>query len=134
MATPSSGSVSFLTNFSVTLTLDTGTTATSVTADFVDPGVTITINTDTVILAGAYNSIIPITWGWIDNNRTNQTGKTAPAVGTYEKITKVDSPPLLTKVCTYTINGEGGTFAHTVSLGSYDVIVGQLTTALAGAR
>ena len=51
MTTPATGSVSFLTNFSVTLTLDTGTTATSVTADFVDPGVTITINTDTVVLA-----------------------------------------------------------------------------------
>lgn len=133
MATPASGSVQFLTNFSVTLTLDTGTTATSVTADFVDPGVTVTINTDTVIISGAYNSIIPVTWGWIDNNRTNQTDKTAPALGTYEKITKVDSPSFLTKVCNYTIN-ETDTFAHTVSLSSYDVIVSQLTTALAGAR
>lgn len=134
MVTPATGSVQFLTNFSVTLTVDTSTTATSVTADFVDPGVTVTINTDTVIIAGAYNSIIPITWGWIDNNRTNQTGKTAPALGTYEKITKVDSPPFLSKVCTYTFNGDIGTFVHTVSLSSYDVIVGQLTTALAGAR
>jgi len=133
MVTPATGSVSFLTNFSVTLTLDTGTTATSVSASFVDPGVTVAINTDTVVLSGAYNSIIPITWTWIDNNRTTQTGKTAPAAGTYEKITSVASPPSLTAVCTYTINGTD-TFAHTVSLSSYDIIKNQLTTALAGAR
>jgi hypothetical protein len=133
MITPSSGSVSFLTNFSVILTLDTGTTATSITADFVDPGVTTALGTSTITISGVYNAIIPITWTWIDNNRTTQTGKTAPAVGTYEKISSVASPSFLSKVCTYTINGTF-TFAHTVSLGSYDVIKNQLTTALAGAR
>lgn len=133
MISPETGSVSFLTNFSVTIALDTGTTATNVVADFVDPGVVVTLNDDTVTISGLYNSIIPVTWGWIDNNKTLQTGKSAPAVGTYEKITKVDSPPFLSKVCNYTINGSD-TFAHTVSLSSYDVIKNQLTTSLAGAR
>jgi hypothetical protein len=133
MISPETDSVSFLTNFSVTIALDTGTTATSVVADFVDPGVVVTLNTETVTISGLYNSIIPITWGWIDNNKTAQTGKSAPAVGTYEKITKVDSPPFLSKVCNYTINGSD-IFAHTVSLSSYDVIKNQLITVLAGAR
>jgi len=133
MISPETGSVSFLTNFSVTITLDTGTTATSVVADFVDPGVVVALSNETVTISGIYNSIIPVTWEWIDNNKTNQTGKTAPATGTYEKITKVDSPAFLSKVCNYTINGSD-TFAHTVSLSSYDVIKNQLATALAGAR
>lgn len=133
MISPETGSVNFLTNFSVTITLDTGTTATSVVADFVDPGVVISYSDETVTISGVYNSIIPITWAWIDNNKTNQTGKTAPSAGTYEKITKVDSPPFLSKVCNYTINGTD-TFAHTVSLSSYDVIKNQLVTALEGAR
>jgi hypothetical protein len=133
MVTPATAPVSFLTNFSVILALDTGTTATSVVADFVDPGVTITRNDDTVTIAGAYNSIIPVTWSWIDNDRNQQTGKTAPAVGSYEKIVSVESPSFLSKVCTYTIN-DSDTFAHTVSISSYDIIKNQLATALSGAR
>lgn len=133
MISPQSGSVSFLTNFSVTIALDTGTTATSVVADFVDPGVKISFVGETVTISGVYNSIIPITWEWIDNNKSLQTGKTAPLSDSYEKIIKVSSPPFLSKVCNYTIN-DGDVFAHTVSLSSYDVIKNQLTSLLAGAR
>jgi hypothetical protein len=133
MISPEFDSVSFLTNFSVTITLDTGTTATSVIADFVDPGVTVTLAGENVTISGVYNSIIPINWEWIDNNRVNQSGKTAPPVGSYEKITKVDSPTFLSRPCNYTINGSD-VFVHTVSLSSYTVIADQLISALEGAR
>ena len=104
----------------------------TVTADFVDPGVAVVASTGTVTISGAYNSIIPITWHWLDNNNQELSGPTPPAVTTYSKIVRVDSPPFLSKDCNYTITTLGGSdvFVHTVTLGSWSVIADELTALL----
>lgn len=142
MIAPTTDTVQFLTDFSVTVNVvstETSTVSQSVpvvTADFTDPGVSISTSPGSVTISGRYESIIPISWSWLDNNRTPQSDKTAPEIGTYEKIVKVDSPPFLTKTCNYTIlvDGTPEVFSQIVQLSSYDVIKNQLATALEGAR
>jgi hypothetical protein len=150
MLNPALATVTFYAPFSITIEVlieTTGvdpitgdpTTSTSisteiptVTADFVDPGVVVTVGTGTVTLSGAYNSIIPITWHWLDNNNQALSGPTPPAVTTYSKIVRVDSPGFLSKDCNYTIaaSGSSDVFVHTVTLRSWTVIADELTALL----
>jgi hypothetical protein len=104
----------------------------SVIPDFVDPGIIIETDLGQVTIRGKYRSIIPTTWHWLDNTRSQQSGTEVPAVGTYEKITQVDSPPTLTKNCTYTIVSSTGAeqFVHTVTIVSYSRIADKLTILL----
>lgn len=142
MLDTTTGSVNFQTPFEVTLTVTVDgvtpiTDIPAVTADFEDPGVQVIVsNNGNITIKGSYKSIIPVSWEWIDLERKTQTGKVVPEAGTYEKITKVESPSLLSKSCVYTIVSEAGTdtFTHTVSLSSWSVIADTLTTALAGAK
>lgn len=147
MLTPTSGTVTFNEQFSVTITVSTesssvdpvtgettttsspSTTIPTVTASYTDPGVTITTAAGSVTISGKYTSILPISWTYLNNNMSPVTSAVAPAAGTYKKITKVDSPPVLTTTCTYTISGEA--FVHTVTLGSYSTIANQLKGLLA---
>lgn len=147
MLTPSSGTVTFNEQFTVTINVvtesstvdpETGQTTTTttpstevpvVTASFTDPGVTITTAPGQVTLSGKYISIIQTTWTYLDNNKQTVTSPSAPAVGSYFKITQVDSPAKLTETCTYTISNEP--FVHTVTLGSYTTIANQLKSLLA---
>ena len=137
MLTPATATQTFLQNFTTVITVSVDTTTnvssvTSVVADFTDSGVTISVGTSTVTLSGKYQSILPIKWYWKDLSDQLQSGDTAPATGTYKKIVKLDSPPTLTKDCTYTITSAGGTdtFVHTVTLVSYDTLASELTTLL----
>ena len=139
MLTPASETVEFQSTFTTVITASVGTdtgvsTISTVTASYYDPGVSITISSGTLTLSGSYQSIIPITWYWKDLNDQLQSGTTAPAVGSYEKIVQVDSPASLTTDCIYTVvSGSGSdTFTHTVSLISFDKIKTALTSALAG--
>ncbi len=147
MLVPASGTVTFGEQFSVTIQVvtesstvdpETGLTSTTtsptteiptVTASYTDPGVTITPAPGQVTISGKYTSILPISWTYLNNSKQSVTSPTAPAAGSYLKITQVDSPPKLTEVCTYTIAGEP--FAHTVTLGSYTTIANQLKGLLA---
>lgn len=138
MLTPATATQTFLQNFTTVITVSVDTTTnvssvTSVVADFTDTGVTVSIGTSTVTLSGKYQSILPIKWYWKDLNDQLQSGDTAPATGTYQKIVKLDSPPFLTKDCTYTITSAAGTdsFVHTVTLVTYDTLASELTTLLA---
>lgn len=138
MLTPATATQTFLQNFTTVITVSVDTTTnvssvTSVVADFTDPGVTISLGTDTVTLSGMYQSILPIKWYWKDLNDQLQSGDTAPPTGTYQKIIKLDSPPFLTKDCTYTITSDAGSdsFVHTVTLVTYDNLATELTTLLA---
>lgn len=130
--TPASATQTFLQNFTTVITVDSATSITSVVADVVDTGVIVTKGTSTVTLSGKYQSILPITWYWKDLNDQLQSGSSAPATGTYQKIIKLDSPPFLTRDCTYTIVNDTGTdsFVHTVTLVSYDTLATELTTLL----
>jgi hypothetical protein len=137
MLTPATATQTFLQNFAtvITVTVDTTTNVSSISsvvADFTDSGVIVSIGTDTVTLSGKYQSILPIKWYWKDLNDQLQSGDSAPATGTYQKIIKLDSPPLLTKDCTYTITSSAGTdtFVHTVTLVSYDPLATELITLL----
>jgi len=137
MLTPSSATQPFLQNFTtaIAVSIDGITSVSSVSsvvASFVDTGVIVAIGTSTVTLSGKYQSILPITWQWNDLNGQLQTGSSAPAVGTYTKIIKLDSPPKLTQDCTYTITSSAGVdqFVHTVTLVSYDALASELTTLL----
>jgi hypothetical protein len=128
----------FLQDFTtvITVSIDTTTNVSSVTsvvADFTDSGVVVTRGTSTVTLSGKYQAILPITWYWKDLNDQLQSGTSAPATGTYQKIIKLDSPPFLTKDCTYTITSAAGTdsFVHTVKLDSYDPLASELIALLA---
>jgi hypothetical protein len=107
----------------------------SVTPDFVDPGIIIETDLGKVTIRGKYRAIIPTTWYWLDKNRVAHSSTEAPDVGTYEKITQVDSPPTLTKNCTYTIVSSAGAeqFVHTVTIVSYSNVANKLKTLLAGA-
>jgi hypothetical protein len=138
MLTPATATQTFLQNFTTVITVSVDTTTnvssvTSVVADFTDSGVVVTTGTDTVTLSGKYQSIIPITWYWKDLDDQLQSGTSAPATGTYQKIVKLDSPPFLTKDCIYTITSAAGTdsFVHTVTLISYDPLASELITLLA---
>ena len=106
----------------------------TVTADYIDSGVMIETSTGTVTITGKYTSIIPITWHWLDLDYQPQSASVAPEAGTYSKITKVDSPPFLSKDCTYTIDSLVGsdTFVHTVTLSSYSTIGTALRSLVAG--
>jgi hypothetical protein len=148
MLTPSSETVIFGEPFTTTIVVSISDTAIdpntgepvttdtpsteipTVTADFVDPGVTIETAPGLVTLSGAYQTIIPITWHWLDLGYQQQSGVAPPSAGTYSKIIRVDSPPLLKKDCTYTIGSD--TFVHTVDLVSYDRVANLLKTLVAG--
>ena len=82
------------------------TTVPVVTADFVDPGVTVTPTVGQVTISGRYKTIIQTHWEYINLTGGITTTDIAPELGTFEMITKVDSPPRLKEVCTYTIDGE----------------------------
>ena len=136
MLTPSALTQPFLENFTTTIIVSIGTdtavtSISSVVADFVDPGVTVTIDADTVTLSGRYTAILGSSWYWKDLNDQLQVGDTAPAVGTYLKLIQLDSPPQLTKDCTYTISSTAGvdTFIHTIQV-SYDALSAELTNLL----
>lgn len=150
MLQPASGSVTFGDQFSITinvvsestapdpLTGDPVTTTTpstvvpTVTRSFNDPGVTVTTAPGSVTISGAYQTIIPITWHYLDMNGAEQTAPSSPPVGTFKKIVQVDSPPTLTQTCTYTITTETAeNFVHTVTLGSYTTIANKLKSLLA---
>jgi hypothetical protein len=105
------------------------TTVPVVTADFVDPGVVITTSVGQVTISGQYTTIIRTFWEYINLANTITTTDQVPTLGTFEMITKVDSPPKLKEICTYTIDGEE--FEHTVDLGSYTGIANTLKDLLA---
>jgi hypothetical protein len=139
--TPASGTITFATPFTTTITVGTddgmgtitpSTTVPVVTASPVDPGVTITTSPGTVVLSGSYTSVIPVTWHWLDDNMLQKSGPAAPAVGTFKKITGVDSPTSLSATCTYTIDGES--FVHTVSIPSFSTIADILKSLLASVK
>ena len=137
MLTPSSATQEFLKDFTTVISVSAGTdtavtSISSVVASVVDPGVTVSIGTDTVTLSGKYTAILPIKWYWKDLNDTLQSGDTAPSAGTYLKLVQLDSPPRLTEDCTYDITSDAGTdtFVHTVTLVSYDALSAELTTLL----
>ena len=137
MLTPSSATQEFLKDFTTVISVSAGTdtavtSISSVVASVVDPGVTVSIGTDTVTLSGKYTAILPIKWYWKDLNDTLQSGDTAPSAGTYLKLVQLDSPPRLTEDCSYVITSDAGTdtFVHTVTLVSYDALSAELTTLL----
>jgi hypothetical protein len=147
MISPTSGTVTFGVPFTVTIsvfsesesidpqtglpvTTDTpSTTVPVVTASFNDPGVTITPSVGQVVISGTYQTILHISWSYIDLNGQQVTQPQAPTVGTFKTIFKVDSPPNLTETCTYTIDGTP--FVHTVTLGSYSNIANTLKSLMA---
>ena len=137
MLTPSSATQEFLKDFTtvITVSIDTSTAVSSISdvvASFQDPGVVVSIGTDTVTLSGKYTSILPIKWYWKDLDDQLQSGDTAPPAGTYLKLVQLDSPPVLTEDCIYTITSDAGTdsFVHTVTLISYDNLATELQSAL----
>jgi hypothetical protein len=137
MLTPSSATQEFLKDFTtvITVSIDTSTAVLSISdvvASFQDPGVVVSIGTDTVTLSGKYTSILPIKWYWKDLDDQLQSGDTAPPAGTYLKLVQLDSPPVLTEDCIYTITSDAGTdsFVHTVTLISYDNLATELQSAL----
>jgi hypothetical protein len=137
MINPALATQEFLKDFTtvITVSVDTSTavtTVTSVVASFEDPGVVVSIGTDTVTLSGKYTSILPIKWYWKDLDDQLQSGDTAPPAGTYLKLVQLDSPPVLTDDCTYTITSDAGTdsFVHTVTLISYNNLALELQSAL----
>jgi hypothetical protein len=99
-----------------------------VTVSYTDLGVTVTTATGLVTIAGEYKTIITTAWTYNDLNNNPVTSITVPELGTFNMITKVDSPPNLKELCVYTI--DGAAFTHTVDLGSYSGIASMLTTLL----
>jgi hypothetical protein len=137
MIDPELATQEFLRDFTtvITVSIDTSTAVSSISgvvASFVDPGVIVSIGTNTVTLSGKYTSILPIKWYWKDLNDQLQSGDTVPPAGTYLKLVQLDSPPILTDDCTYTITSDAGTdiFVHTVTLISYDTLATELQSAL----
>ena len=137
MLTPPSATQEFLKDFTtvITVSIDTITAVSNISdvvASFQDPGVVVSIGTDTVTLSGKYTSILPIKWYWKDLDDQLQSGDTAPPAGTYLKLVQLDSPPVLTEDCVYTISSDAGTdsFVHTVTLISYDNLATELQSAL----
>jgi hypothetical protein len=123
----------FLQNFTTVITVVSATNIISVVADVVDTGVVVSYGTDTVTLSGKYQSVLPITWQWKDLADQLQSGTSAPAVGTYQKMIKLDSPPVRTQDCNYTITSDVGEdiFLHVVTV-DYDELARELTTLLDG--
>jgi hypothetical protein len=111
------------------MTSSPSTSVPSVTASFTDPGITITPAVGQVTISGMYKTIIQTTWTYLSLTGASVTSPQAPDVGTFKTITKVDSPPNLKEVCTYSIGSD--TFAHTVDLGSYSGIGSLLKSLLA---
>ena len=109
----------------------TSLTIPSVSISFIDPGVNVSVSTGTVNIYGAYTTILPTKWTYLDVNSNMISSLVPPSVGQYSKIVQVDSPPMLTQNCIYTIDGEQ--FTHTVTLGSYTQIANKLKELLAGA-
>lgn len=101
----------------------------TVTASFVDPGVVILAEPGKVTISGTYQAIIQTSWTSIATSGALQTSLVPPAIGTFQKITKVDSPSSLTQPCVYTIGTD--TFTHTVDLVSYTGIANTLKSLLA---
>jgi hypothetical protein len=137
MLTPPSAIQEFLKDFTtvITVSIDTSTAVSNISgvvASFQDPGVVVTVGTDTVTLSGKYTSILPVKWYWKDLDDQLQSGDTAPPLGTYLKLVQLDSPPFLTEDCIYTISSDAGadTFIHTVTLVSYDTLATELQSAL----
>lgn len=95
---------------------------------FDDPGITITTAPGTVVISGSYITILPTQWSWLDNSGITVTGLEPPKLGTYQTITKVDSPSSRTATCTYTIGSDS--FVHTVVLPSYTPIADKLKSLL----
>jgi hypothetical protein len=139
MITPASGTVTLTQPFSVTITVTVdsdGSAVTdipTVTANKSDPGVKIVTAPGTVTLSGAYTSVLPVTWHWIDSNLVQHTATSPPAPGSYKKITGVDSPTSLTVDVSYTITTPqtSDTYTETVTLGSYSTVADLLKTLLA---
>jgi hypothetical protein len=110
----------------LSVSIDTSTAVTSVTsvvASFQDPGISVSIGTDTVTLSGKYKTILPLKWYWKDLTDQLQSGDTAPPEGSFLKLVQFDSPTSLgSSDCTYTITSEAGTdtFVHTVRLSTYN--------------
>jgi hypothetical protein len=71
-------------------------------------------------------------WKWLDLSNSQQSGTTPPAEGTYNKIFQLDSPPSLTEICTYSIDGDS--FVHTVTLVTYDTLRDTLLAKVAGSN
>lgn len=137
MLTPASETVFFLSTFTTVIAVTAGTdtavtSISTVTASFNDPGVTVAISGTNVVLSGTYNSILPITWYWKDLTDTLKSARAAPAVGTFDKIVKLDSPATLSQDCIYTIVSDAGsdTFTHTVQ-SNYDSLATELKSLLA---
>lgn len=102
---------------------DTGLPVTSplnevptVTADTIDSGVKIIPGNGTITISGAYTSIVPITWTWLDLSYNSKTAKVAPAFGTYKKIVEVVPPPLKTYYATYSITSSAGVDTLTIGV------------------
>lgn len=147
MIDSTAATVSLSTPFSVTLTItsdsgasgaDGGSSGTVtdvpiVTSSLNDPGVTVTPGPGTVTIAGKYIAAIKTKWHWLDLSLQQQSGDTPPAIGSFSKITAVDSPTSLTNTVVYTITSSAGTdtFTHTVTLGSYSKISDLLKSLLA---
>jgi hypothetical protein len=143
MLSVTSASVTFATLFTQVITVfsqtvdpETGattdipsTTVPVVTASFTDPGVVITPAVGSVTISGIYKEIIVTTWQYINQSGAIVSTPIVPDLGTFQKITKVDSPANLIEVCTYTIDGES--FIHAVSLPSYTIIADSLKSLLA---
>lgn len=138
MLSVTTGTVVFGTPFTISIDVfseevdpETGETTTTagtevpvVTKSFDDPGVTVTAEIGKVTIAGTYRKIIVTSWDYLDLNGELKTVQVTPEIGTFTKITKVDSPAKLKEDCVYTIDGE--TFTHTVDLGSYTVVADTL--------
>ena len=145
MLSVTSATIAPATQFTLVITVsdviidpETGATSTSpsssvptVTASFADPGITIAPAVGQVTISGMYKTIIKTEWTYLTLAGASVTSPQAPDVGTFKTITKVDSPPSLTELCSYSIGGE--TFAHTVDLGSYSGIADLLKSLLATA-
>jgi hypothetical protein len=137
------GTVDFTTPFTQTITVlvtvidpltgeettEPSTEIPTVTPSFIDPGVTITATPGSVVISGSYLTILPTQWTWLDTAGLVVTDVEPPELGTYQTITKVDSPSTRTATCNYTINTDS--FIHTVILPSYTPIADKLKSLLA---
>jgi hypothetical protein len=134
-------------NFTITIQLlvqtgtdpDTGLPTTSplnevpkVTADITDSGIKIIPGNGTITISGAYTSIVPITWTWLDLSYNSKTAKKAPDFGTYKKIVEAVPPPLGTYYATYTITSSAGvdTFTMGVVFNDYTIAANILQSLL----
>ena len=133
MIEPPFATQTFLQDFTLSILVSSATSITSVTADVVDTGVVISYGTDTVTLSGKYESILPIKWYWKDLDDVLQSGESAPEAGTYLKLIQLDSPPIFSEDCNYTIISDVSTdiFVHTVQA-DYNSLARELIDLLNG--